>query len=82
MNSVIFKKMFDEENFGSYNRGMLTAVFRIQELINERILNKNAYDLGEVGRIKLNKKLGINLPLNIRILTALDILKAIDRLFI
>nr|YP_009182366.1 DNA-directed RNA polymerase beta chain [Costaria costata]ALF62910.1 DNA-directed RNA polymerase beta chain [Costaria costata]QWK43783.1 RNA polymerase beta subunit [Costaria costata]WAM62520.1 RNA polymerase beta subunit [Costaria costata] len=80
LNSVIYDKMFHKATFGSYNKSMLMSVFRIRELINERLLNKNLYDLGEVGRIKLNKKLGINLPLNIRILTSLDILKAIDKL--
>nr|YP_011007484.1 RNA polymerase beta subunit [Sporochnus bolleanus]WAM64913.1 RNA polymerase beta subunit [Sporochnus bolleanus] len=80
LNSVIYDKMFQKAAFGSYNRSMLIAIFRVREMINERLLNSSLYDLGEIGRIKLNKKLGINLPLNARILTSLDILKAIDKL--
>ena len=80
LNSVVYEKMFQKANFESYNKSILIVIFRVRELINERILNKSFYDLGEVGRIKLNKKLGINLPLNIRILTPLDVLKTIDKL--
>ena len=80
LNSVIHEKMSQKDNFESYNKNILIVILRIRELINERILDKNFYDLGEVGRIKLNKKLGLNLPLNIRTLTSLDILKSIDRL--
>ena len=80
INFVIYEKMLDKNDHESYNRGILTAIFRVRELINDRILNKGFYDLGEVGRIKLNKKLEIDLPLNIRILTSLDVLKAIDKL--
>ena len=64
----------------AYNRNILLTVFRVQELINERLLDKSVYDLGEVGRIKLNKKLDISLPLSRRTLTSLDILKVIDKL--
>nr|YP_011007344.1 RNA polymerase beta subunit [Scytothamnus australis]WAM64773.1 RNA polymerase beta subunit [Scytothamnus australis] len=80
LNLVIYEKMFNKVTFGSYNKSMLVAVFRVRELIQEKILNKSFYDLGEVGRIKLNKKLGLNLPLNTRTLTSLDILKSLDRL--
>nr|YP_011007062.1 RNA polymerase beta subunit [Phaeostrophion irregulare]WAM64349.1 RNA polymerase beta subunit [Phaeostrophion irregulare] len=80
LNRIIHKKMGKESDYGSYNRGMLLAVFRARELLKNRILNKNYYDLGEIGRIKLNQKLGLNLPLNIRFLTAIDILRTIDNL--
>ena len=70
----------DKERSQAYNRSILLTIFRVQELINERLLDKSVYDLGEVGRIKLNKKLDINLPPNRRILTSLDILKVIDKL--
>jgi len=80
LNLVVYDKMFRKTTFGSYNKSLLAAVFRVRELINNRILNKNSYDLGEVGRIKLNKKLGLNLPLNVRLLTSLDMLRALDKL--
>jgi DNA-directed RNA polymerase subunit beta len=43
-------------------------------------LNPKYYDLGEVGRVKINKKLDLNLALSIRTLTPQDILKIIDYL--
>lgn len=80
LNGIIYQKMFKENEFGNYNASLLSSVFRIKELISTRLFNNNFYDLGEVGRIKLNKRLGINFPLNIRFLTSLDILKTIDNL--
>ncbi len=85
MRYVIFNKMIQnngdsKERNEAYNRSILLTIFRVQELINERLLDKGVYDLGEVGRIKLNKKLDINLPPNRRTLTSLDILKVIDKL--
>lgn len=70
----------DKERNEAYNRSILLTIFRVQELINERLLDQSVYDLGEVGRIKLNKKLDINLPPTRRTLTSLDILKVIDKL--
>nr|YP_011007574.1 RNA polymerase beta subunit [Syringoderma abyssicola]WAM65003.1 RNA polymerase beta subunit [Syringoderma abyssicola] len=80
INLVIYDKMFGQDKSTSYNAGILLAIFRIKELLSNRILNKSVYDLGEIGRIQLNKKLDLNLPLNVRLLTALDILKTIDNL--
>ena len=80
LNTIIYQKMFKENEFGNYNANLLSSVFRIKELIHTRLFNNGFYDLGEVGRIKLNQRLGINLPLTIRVLTALDILKTIDNL--
>nr|YP_009730799.1 DNA-directed RNA polymerase subunit beta [Cladosiphon okamuranus]QAY81036.1 DNA-directed RNA polymerase subunit beta [Cladosiphon okamuranus] len=85
MRYVIFNKMIHnnvnvKERNQAYNRSILLTIFRVQELIKERLLDKGVYDLGEVGRIKLNKKLDINLPPNRRTLTSLDILKVIDKL--
>jgi DNA-directed RNA polymerase subunit beta len=56
------------------------AISKVRELICSRILNPKYYDLGEVGRVKINKKLDLNLALSIRTLTAQDILKIIDYL--
>lgn len=80
LNGIIYQKMFKENEFGNYNSSLLSSVFRIKELIITRLFNSRSYDLGEIGRKKLNKRLGINLPLNIKFLTALDILKTIDNL--
>lgn len=80
LNIVIHDQMFKDAEYGRYSRAMLLAVFKVRELLRTRIFNKNSYDLGEIGRIKLNRKLGLNLPLTIKVLTSLDIVKTIDNL--
>jgi DNA-directed RNA polymerase subunit beta len=44
-----------------------------EDLIDALLFNSRRYDLGEVGRYKLNKRLGLNLPLNNRALTKEDL---------
>nr|YP_011006216.1 RNA polymerase beta subunit [Dictyotopsis propagulifera]WAM63220.1 RNA polymerase beta subunit [Dictyotopsis propagulifera] len=80
LNGIIYQKMFKENQFDIYNSNLLSSIFRIKELIDTRFFKNPSYDLGEIGRIKLNKRLGINLPLNVKFLTPLDILKTIDNL--
>lgn len=77
---IIYEKMKKAPNIANFNATILLAVFRVRELLKTRILNHNYYDLGEIGRIKLNQRLGLNLPLSVRLLTPLDILKIIDSL--
>ncbi|MFM7613442.1 MAG: DNA-directed RNA polymerase subunit beta, partial [Synechococcales cyanobacterium] len=49
-------------------------------LLESRFFDPKRYDLGKVGRYKLNKKLRLNVPDSTRVLTPLDILSAIDYL--
>ena len=79
-NKPLQNRAEEKDDNEAFNRSILLTIFRVQELIDERLLDKSVYDLGEVGRIKLNKKLAINLPSNRRTLTSLDILKVIDKL--
>lgn len=51
-----------------------------QQLLDSRFFDPKRYDLGRVGRYKLNKKLRLNIPEVMRVLTAQDILAAIDYL--
>ncbi|HIK12424.1 MAG TPA: DNA-directed RNA polymerase subunit beta [Oscillatoriaceae cyanobacterium M33_DOE_052] len=51
-----------------------------QQLLDSRFFDPKRYDLGRVGRYKLNKKLRLNVPDSTRTLTAQDILAAIDYL--
>ena len=51
-----------------------------QKLLFRKFMNPRVYDLGKLGRIQLNKKLGLSLPLNITTLTPHDILFATDYL--
>jgi DNA-directed RNA polymerase subunit beta len=50
------------------------------QLLESRFFDPKRYDLGKVGRYKLNKKLRLNVPEATRVLTAQDILSAIDYL--
>lgn len=51
-----------------------------QQLLDSRFFDPKRYDLGRVGRYKLNKKLRLNIPEPTRVLTPEDILAAIDYL--
>jgi DNA-directed RNA polymerase subunit beta len=51
-----------------------------QQILYSRFFDPKRYDLGKVGRYKLNKKLGLSIPENIRVLTPQDTLAAIDYL--
>jgi DNA-directed RNA polymerase subunit beta len=51
-----------------------------QQLLKSRFFDNKRYDLGRVGRYKLNKKLRLSTPDTVRILTPEDILSAIDYL--
>jgi DNA-directed RNA polymerase subunit beta len=51
-----------------------------KSLLEGRFFDEKRYDLGKVGRYKLNKKLGLSIPDEVRTLTPQDILAAIDYL--
>lgn len=51
-----------------------------QQLLDSRFFDPKRYDLGRVGRYKINKKLRLAVPDTMRVLTAQDILAAIDYL--
>ncbi len=51
-----------------------------QSIIDSRFFDDKRYDLGRVGRYKLNKKLGLSIPETQRTLTREDIVAAVDYL--
>jgi DNA-directed RNA polymerase subunit beta len=51
-----------------------------RQLLESRFFNAKKYDLGSVGRFKLNEKLGPNAPDDSRVLTKEDFVAAIDYL--
>jgi DNA-directed RNA polymerase subunit beta len=51
-----------------------------EQLLQSRFFDPKRYDLGKVGRYKLNKKLRLSVPDTTRVLTKEDILSAIDYL--
>ena len=52
----------------------------IQELFDNRIFNEKYYDLGKVGRYRLNKRFNLNLPEHLTNLTIKDIVGIVDAL--
>jgi DNA-directed RNA polymerase subunit beta len=51
-----------------------------RSLLESRFFDEKRYDLGKVGRYKVNKKLGLSTPDTVRVLTNEDIVSAIDYL--
>ena len=51
-----------------------------QQLLDSRFFDSKRYDLGRVGRYKINRKLRLNVPDIVRVLTPQDILSAVDYL--
>ncbi|MEM9003472.1 MAG: DNA-directed RNA polymerase subunit beta [Cyanobacteria bacterium P01_F01_bin.86] len=51
-----------------------------QQLLESRFFDPKRYDLGRVGRYKLNRKLRLSVPDTVRVLTPQDILAAVDYL--
>ncbi|MBL1210368.1 DNA-directed RNA polymerase subunit beta [Geminocystis sp. GBBB08] len=51
-----------------------------QALLETRFFDAKRYDLGKVGRYKINKKLRLDVPYNLRVLTVEDILCVVDYL--
>ena len=47
---------------------------------NNLFFNPDRYDLSKVGRLKLNHKLGLSVPLDVRVLTKEDILEGVRQL--
>ena len=51
-----------------------------QQMLYAKFFDPKRYDLGEVGRHKINKKLGLKLPSTFRVLSPQDIVASIDYL--
>ncbi|OFY45307.1 MAG: DNA-directed RNA polymerase subunit beta [Bacteroidetes bacterium RBG_13_44_24] len=51
-----------------------------RDVIDKLFFSDKRYDLGEVGRYRINKKLGLNTDINVKILTREDIIKIIEYL--
>ncbi|HIK38640.1 MAG: DNA-directed RNA polymerase subunit beta [Geminocystis sp.] len=51
-----------------------------QSLLESRFFDPKRYDLGKVGRYKINKKLRLTIPENVRTLTVDDIIAVVDYL--
>jgi len=58
----------------------LSTVNAAKQMLYSRFFDPKRYDLGEVGRHKINKKLNLKTPHNFRVLSPQDILLSIDYL--
>jgi DNA-directed RNA polymerase subunit beta len=86
-----FQKTIDKEGQFSEDEALMELYRKLrpgepptvsggQQLLESRFFDPKRYDLGRVGRYKLNRKLRLSIPDTIRVLTPQDILSAIDYL--
>ena len=86
-----FQKTIDKEGQFSEEEALLELYRKLrpgepptvsggEQLLHSRFHDPKRYDLGKVGRYKLNRKLRLNVPDSTRVLTPQDILAAIDYL--
>jgi DNA-directed RNA polymerase subunit beta len=60
--------------------GEPSTVEAAEELFNGLFFDEKRYDLSPVGRLKINKKLGLDIPLDVRVLTDKDIIEIVKYL--
>ena len=86
-----YQKTLDKEGNPSEEEALLELYRKLRpgepptvagghQLLESRFFDPKRYDLGRVGRHKLNRKLNLSTPESIRVLTPPDILAAIDYL--
>jgi DNA-directed RNA polymerase subunit beta len=86
-----FQKTIDKEGQFSEEEALLELYRKLrpgepptvsggQQLLESRFFEPKRYDLGRVGRYKLNRKLRLSIPDTVRVLTPRDILSAVDYL--
>ncbi len=85
------KKTFEKDNTKTREESLIEVYRKLrpgdppsvaggQSILDSRFFDDKRYDLNRVGRYKLNKKLGLNLPETQRTLTPDDIVAAVDYL--
>ena len=86
--SDFYQKTLDKEGNPSEEEALLELYRKLrpgepptvsggQQLLESRFFDSKRYDLGRVGRYKLNKKLRLTVPDTTRVLTTTDILSAV-----
>ena len=89
--SEFLKKTLDKDTSKSTDEALIEVYKKLRpgdpasasggrSIIESRFFDDKRYDLGKVGRYKLNKKLGLNLPETQRTLSVHDIVAAIEYL--
>ena len=89
--SEFLKKTFDKDTTATSDDALIEVYKKLRpgdpasasggkSIIDSRFFDEKRYDLGKVGRYKLNKKLGLNLPETKRTLSVQDIVTSIEYL--
>ncbi|HSA06575.1 MAG TPA: DNA-directed RNA polymerase subunit beta [Candidatus Gastranaerophilales bacterium] len=89
--SDFLKKTFDKDTTDTSDDALVEVYKKLRpgdpasasggkSIIDSRFFDEKRYDLGKVGRYKLNKKLGLNQPETRRTLTVQDIVASIEYL--
>ena len=86
-NLKVMKKEADDQNFANDNDLAVLRIYKVmrpgetyssvdkaKEFFNQLFFDPERYDLTQVGRMKMNHKLGLNIPPYITVLTAEDII--------
>ncbi len=76
-------KTREEALFAIYRQlrsGEAPDVDTAQSLIDKLFFNEKRYDLGDVGRFRMNEKLELNIPLEVKILTLDDIIAIVKNI--
>ena len=81
---VSIEDITDEEAllivYGKLRPNEPATVSVAQQMLYAKFFDPKRYDLGEVGRHKINKKLGLKVPNSFRVLSPQDIVAAVDYL--
>lgn len=77
---VTSKKLALKEIYKKLRPGEPATDAAAAELFNGLFFDPKRYDLSPVGRLKINQKLGLNIPLEVRVLTAEDIIAIVQYL--
>ncbi|MFH0702459.1 MAG: DNA-directed RNA polymerase subunit beta [bacterium] len=89
--SEFLKKTFDKDTSKNTDEALIEVYKKLRpgdpasasggrSIIESRFFDDKRYDLGRVGRYKINKKLGLNLPETQRTLTVQDIVASVEYL--
>lgn len=89
--SEFLKKTMDKDTTSTNEEALIEVYKKLRpgdpasasggkSIIESRFFDEKRYDLGKVGRYKLNRKLGLNLPETQRTLTVQDIVASIEYL--
>ncbi|OQB26627.1 MAG: DNA-directed RNA polymerase subunit beta [Chloroflexi bacterium ADurb.Bin180] len=71
-----------EEFYKKMRPGDPATFENARSYLSALLFNPRRYDLGKVGRYKLNRRLGLEIPQPIRILTKLDLVKIVERMIL